>query len=99
MTHVNDPSLIAPGVFCSEFFVVIVQVPRISLPQVTTLDTCLASVFMVTSLQSSVCRVLHIYMIVCLVGNLSPALDSQFQDARLELYKILYGKMGSRMVS
>ncbi|XP_030123653.4 kell blood group glycoprotein isoform X3 [Taeniopygia guttata] len=42
-------------------------------------------------------RVLHIYMIVCLVGNLSPALDSQFQDARLELYKILYGKMGSRM--
>lgn len=54
---------------------------------------------MVTSLQSSVYRVLHIYMIVCLVGNLSPALDSQFQDARLELYKILYGKMGSRMVS
>ncbi|NWS92656.1 KELL protein, partial [Toxostoma redivivum] len=44
-------------------------------------------------------RVLHIYMIVCLVGNLSPALDSQFQDARLELYKILYGKMGSRMIS
>ncbi|XP_032908930.1 kell blood group glycoprotein isoform X2 [Catharus ustulatus] len=43
-------------------------------------------------------RVLHIYMIVCLVGNLSPALDSQFQDARLELYKILYGKMGSRMI-
>ncbi|XP_033372701.1 kell blood group glycoprotein isoform X1 [Parus major] len=50
------------------------------------------------SLQSSVHRVLHIYMIVCLVGNLSPALDSQFQDARLELYKILYGKMGSRMI-
>ncbi|XP_063004650.1 kell blood group glycoprotein isoform X4 [Melospiza melodia melodia] len=50
------------------------------------------------SLQSSVYRVLHIYMIVCLVGNLSPALDSQFQDARLELYKILYGKMGSRMI-
>ncbi|RLV99054.1 hypothetical protein DV515_00010133 [Chloebia gouldiae] len=43
-------------------------------------------------------RVLHIYMIVCLVGNLSPALDSQFQDARLELYKILYGKTGSRMI-
>ncbi|XP_023795272.1 kell blood group glycoprotein isoform X3 [Cyanistes caeruleus] len=43
-------------------------------------------------------RVPHIYMIVCLVGNLSPALDSQFQDARLELYKILYGKMGSRMI-
>ncbi|XP_064266036.1 kell blood group glycoprotein isoform X3 [Passer domesticus] len=43
-------------------------------------------------------QVLHIYMIVCLVGNLSPALDSQFQDARLELYKILYGKMGSRMI-
>ncbi|OWK63869.1 Kell blood group glyco [Lonchura striata] len=43
-------------------------------------------------------RVLHIYMIVCLVGNLSPALDSQFQDARLELYKILYGRMGSRMI-
>ncbi|KAM6309847.1 kell blood group glycoprotein isoform 3-T5 [Podargus strigoides] len=43
-------------------------------------------------------RVLHIYMIVCLVGNLSPALDSQFQDARLELSEILYGQMGSRMV-
>ncbi|KAI1242151.1 hypothetical protein IHE44_0005668, partial [Lamprotornis superbus] len=43
-------------------------------------------------------RVLRIYMIVCLVGNLSPALDGQFQDARLELYKILYGKMGSRMI-
>ncbi|NXE98795.1 KELL protein, partial [Menura novaehollandiae] len=43
-------------------------------------------------------RVLHIYMIVCLVGNLSPALDSRFQDARLELHKILYGKMGSRMI-
>ncbi|XP_075020420.1 kell blood group glycoprotein isoform X14 [Calonectris borealis] len=43
-------------------------------------------------------RVLHIYMIVCLVGNLSPALDSRFQDARLELSKILYGKMGSRMI-
>lgn len=38
-------------------------------------------------------------MIVCLVGNLSPALDSRFQDARLELSKILYGKKGSRMVS
>ncbi|NXE00702.1 KELL protein, partial [Chaetorhynchus papuensis] len=43
-------------------------------------------------------RVPHIYMIVCLIGNLSPALDSRFQDARLELYKILYGKMGSRMI-
>ncbi|NXD82155.1 KELL protein, partial [Halcyon senegalensis] len=43
-------------------------------------------------------RVLHIYMIVCLVGNLSPALDSRFQDARLKLSKILYGKMGSRMI-
>ncbi|NWX19356.1 KELL protein, partial [Aegotheles bennettii] len=43
-------------------------------------------------------RVPHIYMIVCLVGNLSPALDSRFQDARLELSKILYGKMGSRMI-
>ncbi|XP_062343371.1 kell blood group glycoprotein isoform X3 [Cinclus cinclus] len=43
-------------------------------------------------------RVLHIYMIVCLVGNLSPALDSQFQDASLELYKILHGKTGSRMI-
>ncbi|XP_048151379.1 kell blood group glycoprotein isoform X2 [Corvus hawaiiensis] len=43
-------------------------------------------------------RVPHIYMIVCLIGNLSPALDSRFQDARLELYKILYGKMGSRMM-
>ncbi|KFP61368.1 Kell blood group glycoprotein, partial [Cariama cristata] len=43
-------------------------------------------------------RILHIYMIVCLVGNLSPALDSRFQDARLELSKILYGKTGSRMV-
>ncbi|XP_008936452.1 PREDICTED: kell blood group glycoprotein [Merops nubicus] len=43
-------------------------------------------------------RVLHIYMIVCLVGNLSPALDSRFQDARLELSKILYGKMGSGMI-
>ncbi|XP_074964798.1 kell blood group glycoprotein isoform X4 [Phalacrocorax aristotelis] len=43
-------------------------------------------------------RVLHIYMIVCLVGNLSPALDSRFQEARLELSEILYGKMGSRMI-
>ncbi|XP_009996610.1 PREDICTED: kell blood group glycoprotein [Chaetura pelagica] len=42
-------------------------------------------------------RVLHIYMIVCLIGNLSPALDSRFQDARLELSKILHGEMGSRM--
>ncbi|XP_010132953.1 PREDICTED: kell blood group glycoprotein [Buceros rhinoceros silvestris] len=44
-------------------------------------------------------RVLHVYMIVCLVENLSPALDSRFQDARLELSKILYGKMGSRMMA
>ncbi|KFV82953.1 Kell blood group glycoprotein, partial [Struthio camelus australis] len=43
-------------------------------------------------------RVLRIYMIVCLVGNLSPALDSRFQDARLELSKILHGKMGSRVI-
>ncbi|NXP50942.1 KELL protein, partial [Heliornis fulica] len=43
-------------------------------------------------------RVLHIYMIVCLVRTLSPALDSRFQDAHLELSKILYGKMGSRMI-
>ncbi|KFV59734.1 Kell blood group glycoprotein, partial [Tyto alba] len=43
-------------------------------------------------------RVLHIYMIICLVGNLSPALDRRFQDARLELSKILYGKMGSGMI-
>ncbi|XP_032303054.1 kell blood group glycoprotein [Coturnix japonica] len=38
-------------------------------------------------------RVPHIYMIVCLVGNLSPALDSRFQDARQELSKMLHGKM------
>ncbi|XP_065598322.1 kell blood group glycoprotein isoform X2 [Cyrtonyx montezumae] len=44
-------------------------------------------------------RVLHIYMIVCLVGNLSPALDSRFQDARQELSKILHGKMESNMIS
>ncbi|NWI51437.1 KELL protein, partial [Calyptomena viridis] len=43
-------------------------------------------------------RILHIYMIVSLVGNLSPALDSRFQDSRLEVYKILYGKIGSRMI-
>ncbi|XP_062449841.1 kell blood group glycoprotein isoform X2 [Rhea pennata] len=43
-------------------------------------------------------RVLHIYMIVCLVGNLSPALDSRFQDARLELSKVLHGKTVSRML-
>ncbi|XP_069719579.1 kell blood group glycoprotein isoform X2 [Phaenicophaeus curvirostris] len=43
-------------------------------------------------------RVLHIYMIICLVGNLSPALDSRFQNAHLEVSKIHYGKMGSRMV-
>ncbi|NXX94939.1 KELL protein, partial [Centropus bengalensis] len=43
-------------------------------------------------------RVLHIYMIICLIGNLSPAFDSRFQDVRLELSKILYGKMGSRMI-
>ncbi|OXB71813.1 UNVERIFIED_CONTAM: hypothetical protein H355_002782 [Colinus virginianus] len=44
-------------------------------------------------------RVLHIYMIVCLVGNLSPALDSRFQDARQELSKILHGKMESNAIS
>ncbi|NWI96684.1 KELL protein, partial [Pitta sordida] len=43
-------------------------------------------------------RILHTYMIISLVGNLSPALDSRFQDARLEVYKILYGKMASRMI-
>ncbi|XP_053919797.1 kell blood group glycoprotein isoform X2 [Cuculus canorus] len=43
-------------------------------------------------------RVLHIYMIICLIGNLSPALDSRFQDARVEVSKIRYGKMGSRMI-
>ncbi|XP_075295184.1 kell blood group glycoprotein isoform X3 [Opisthocomus hoazin] len=43
-------------------------------------------------------RVLHIYMLLCLVGTLSPALDSRFQDARLELSQILYGKMGSKMM-
>ncbi|XP_031465803.1 kell blood group glycoprotein homolog, partial [Phasianus colchicus] len=43
-------------------------------------------------------RVPHIYMIVCLVGNLSPALDSRFQDARQELSKILYGKMESEVI-
>uniref|UniRef100_A0A8C3BQ19 Kell blood group glycoprotein n=1 Tax=Cairina moschata TaxID=8855 RepID=A0A8C3BQ19_CAIMO len=42
-------------------------------------------------------RVLSIYMILCLVGNLSPALDSRFQDARLELSRTLHGKMGSRV--
>ncbi|NWV00114.1 KELL protein, partial [Upupa epops] len=44
-------------------------------------------------------RVLHIYMVICLVGNISPALDSRFQDARQELSEILHGKMGSRVVS
>ncbi|KAM9173997.1 kell blood group glycoprotein isoform 2-T2 [Pangshura tecta] len=39
-------------------------------------------------------RVLQIYMILCLVGNLSPALDSRFQDARRELYEKLHGKIG-----
>uniref|UniRef100_A0A8C3PK51 Kell blood group glycoprotein n=1 Tax=Calidris pygmaea TaxID=425635 RepID=A0A8C3PK51_9CHAR len=43
-------------------------------------------------------RVLPIYMILYLVGNLSPALDSRFQDARLELSGILYGKKGSSMI-
>uniref|UniRef100_A0A452GQV9 Kell metallo-endopeptidase (Kell blood group) n=1 Tax=Gopherus agassizii TaxID=38772 RepID=A0A452GQV9_9SAUR len=38
--------------------------------------------------------VLQIYMILCLVGNLSPALDSRFQDARRELYEKLHGKTG-----
>uniref|UniRef100_A0A674IQR9 Kell metallo-endopeptidase (Kell blood group) n=1 Tax=Terrapene triunguis TaxID=2587831 RepID=A0A674IQR9_9SAUR len=35
-----------------------------------------------------------IYMILCLVGNLSPALDSRFQDARRELFEKLHGKTG-----
>ncbi|XP_077679791.1 kell blood group glycoprotein isoform X4 [Eretmochelys imbricata] len=39
-------------------------------------------------------RVLQIYMILCLVGNLSPALDSRFQDARRELFEKLHGKTG-----
>ncbi|XP_010209851.1 PREDICTED: kell blood group glycoprotein [Tinamus guttatus] len=43
-------------------------------------------------------RILHIYMMVCLIGNLFPALDSRFQDARLELSKILHGKIGSGMI-
>ncbi|XP_021250845.1 kell blood group glycoprotein isoform X1 [Numida meleagris] len=43
-------------------------------------------------------RVPHIYMIVCLIGNLSPALDSRFQDARQELSKILHGKMESKVI-
>ncbi|NXL90084.1 KELL protein, partial [Alectura lathami] len=43
-------------------------------------------------------RVLHIYMIICLVGNLSPALDSRFQDARLELSKILHEERGSKVI-
>uniref|UniRef100_A0A674ILY1 Kell metallo-endopeptidase (Kell blood group) n=1 Tax=Terrapene triunguis TaxID=2587831 RepID=A0A674ILY1_9SAUR len=38
--------------------------------------------------------VLQIYMILCLVGNLSPALDSRFQDARRELFEKLHGKTG-----
>uniref|UniRef100_A0A670ZPY2 Kell metallo-endopeptidase (Kell blood group) n=1 Tax=Pseudonaja textilis TaxID=8673 RepID=A0A670ZPY2_PSETE len=33
--------------------------------------------------------VLQTYMILCLVGNLSPALDSQFQKARQELANVL----------
>ncbi|NXC41636.1 KELL protein, partial [Penelope pileata] len=42
--------------------------------------------------------VLHIYMTVCLIGNLSPALDSRFQDARLELSEVLHGKLGSKVI-
>ncbi|XP_067424410.1 kell blood group glycoprotein [Emydura macquarii macquarii] len=38
--------------------------------------------------------VLQIYMILCLVGNLSPALDSRFQDARRDLLEKLHGQMG-----
>uniref|UniRef100_A0A8C3XR72 Endothelin-converting enzyme-like 1 n=1 Tax=Chelydra serpentina TaxID=8475 RepID=A0A8C3XR72_CHESE len=38
--------------------------------------------------------VLQIYMILCLVGTLSPALDSRFQDARRELFEKLHGKTG-----
>uniref|UniRef100_A0A8D0HN93 Uncharacterized protein n=1 Tax=Sphenodon punctatus TaxID=8508 RepID=A0A8D0HN93_SPHPU len=37
-------------------------------------------------------QVSQIYMILCLVGNLSPALDSQFQDARQKLMDQLHGK-------
>ncbi|XP_066472564.1 kell blood group glycoprotein isoform X2 [Tiliqua scincoides] len=36
--------------------------------------------------------VLQIYMILCLVGNLSPALDRHFQEARQELSDKLYGR-------
>ncbi|XP_075759304.1 kell blood group glycoprotein isoform X2 [Pelodiscus sinensis] len=43
-------------------------------------------------------RVLQIYMILCLVGNLSPALDSRFQDARRELFEKLHGKTGDSMM-
>ncbi|NXA55961.1 KELL protein, partial [Nothocercus julius] len=43
-------------------------------------------------------RILHIYMMICLIGNLSPALDSRFQDARQELSRSLHGKIGSRMI-
>lgn len=35
--------------------------------------------------------VLQIYMILCLVGNLSPALDKHFQEARQKLSDKLYG--------
>ncbi|XP_074858170.1 kell blood group glycoprotein isoform X3 [Carettochelys insculpta] len=39
-------------------------------------------------------RDLQSYMILCLVGNLSPALDSRFQDARTELSEKLHGRTG-----
>ncbi|XP_053157205.1 kell blood group glycoprotein isoform X4 [Hemicordylus capensis] len=37
--------------------------------------------------------VLQIYMILCLVENLSPALSRQFQEARQELTNTLYGRI------
>uniref|UniRef100_A0A670ZPZ2 Kell metallo-endopeptidase (Kell blood group) n=1 Tax=Pseudonaja textilis TaxID=8673 RepID=A0A670ZPZ2_PSETE len=39
--------------------------------------------------------VLQTYMILCLVGNLSPALDSQFQKARQELANVLDSRAGN----
>uniref|UniRef100_A0A8C6XGV2 Uncharacterized protein n=1 Tax=Naja naja TaxID=35670 RepID=A0A8C6XGV2_NAJNA len=38
--------------------------------------------------------VLQTYMILCLVGNLSPALDSKFQKARQELANVLDSRVG-----
>uniref|UniRef100_A0A8C8S0T1 Uncharacterized protein n=1 Tax=Pelusios castaneus TaxID=367368 RepID=A0A8C8S0T1_9SAUR len=39
-------------------------------------------------------RVLQIYMILCLVRTLSPALDSRFHDAHSDLLEKLHGKIG-----